>query len=65
VQTTGAQASEVLREAPLNNRNVDPGERQLGRQHQTCRARSDDYNRMLGHGHTPWGLNEAGDFEPP
>jgi hypothetical protein len=51
VQTARARADEVLAGAPLDNRDVDPRQRQLARQHQPCRTSSGDHHRMLGHRH--------------
>jgi len=46
VQTAGAQAVELPAGAPLDNRNVDPRQRQLARQPQPGRAPSGDHRRM-------------------
>ena len=49
VQTARARAGELLAGAPLDDRDVDPRQRQLARQHQPGRASSGDHHRMLGH----------------
>ena len=51
VQTARARAGEVLAGAPLDDRHVDPRQRELARQHQPGRTSSGDHHRMLGHGH--------------
>jgi len=48
VQTTCARAGDVLAGAPLDNRNVDPRQRQLARQHQPRRTAPGDHHRMFG-----------------
>ena len=53
VQTACARAGEVLVGAPLDNGDVDPRQRQLGRQHQPRRTSSGDHHRVLGHRHPP------------
>src|SRR4051794_15396431 len=50
VQTARARAREVQAGAPLDDGHVDPGQRQLARQHQPRRTASGDHHRMLGHG---------------
>ena len=52
VQTAGARAVELLAGAPLDHGDVDPGQRQLARQHHPRRAASGDHDRMPGH-HNP------------
>ena len=49
MQTAGARAGEVLAGAPLDDGDVDPRQRQLGRQHQPRRTSSSDHHRMFGH----------------
>src|SRR5713226_45937 len=49
VETPRARSGEVLAGAPLDNRDVDPRQRQLARQHQPRRAAPGDYHRMFGH----------------
>ena len=49
VQTTGSRAVEILIGASFDDDNIDPRQRQLGRQHQPGRAASCDYDRVLGH----------------
>jgi hypothetical protein len=61
VQTAGARTGEVLVNAPLDNGNVDPRQRQLAREHQSRRTSSDDRHRMVGHRHTPRVVSAAGD----
>jgi hypothetical protein len=56
VQTASARAGELLAGAPLDNGDVDPRLRQLGREHQPRRTFSEDHYRMLGHSHTPAGI---------
>jgi hypothetical protein len=53
VQAACARAGEVLAGAPLNDGNVDLGQGQLARQHQSRRTSSGDHHRMLGHSHAP------------
>ena len=53
VQAARARAGEVLVGAPLDDRDVDPRQRQLGRQHQPGRTASGDHHRMLGHRPAP------------
>src|SRR5919112_5376938 len=55
MQTASARADEVLAGASLDNGDVEPRLRQLGREHQPRRTFSDDHYRMLGHSHTPAG----------
>jgi hypothetical protein len=43
---------------PLDDRDVDPRQGQLGRQHDPRRTAAGDHHRMLGHGHTPVGYVE-------
>jgi hypothetical protein len=57
VQTACTQTGEILARAPLDNGNVDARQCQLARQHQPCRASSDDHHRMLGHSDTPVGIS--------
>src|SRR5438309_6351509 len=52
MQTACTRAGEVLARAALDNRDVDPRQRQLARQHQPRRAGSGYHHRMLGHRHT-------------
>ena len=47
VQPARPRAGKVLVRAPLDDRHVDPRERQLPRQHQPRRAAADDHHRML------------------
>jgi hypothetical protein len=53
VQTTCAWAGEVLVGSPLDDGDVDAGQRQLARQHEPRRAPSGDHHRVLGHRRTP------------
>ena len=46
VQTAGARAVELLVGAALDDGNVDPRQRQLGRQHHPRRTASGDHDRM-------------------
>jgi hypothetical protein len=39
-------------DAPLDDRDVDPRQRQFTAQHQARRATSGDHRRMLGHPHS-------------
>src|SRR5688572_6147032 len=48
-QTTCARTRKVLVRTPLDDRDVDSGQRQLCRQHQPGRTSSGDHYRMLGH----------------
>ena len=54
-QTACARAGEILVGAPLDDRDVDPRQRQLARQHQPRRTSSGDHHRVLGHRHPPIG----------
>ena len=49
VQPAGARAGELLAGAPLDDGDVDPRQRQLGRQHQPRRTAAGDHHRMFGH----------------
>jgi hypothetical protein len=49
VQAAGAGAGEFLAGAPLDNRDVGPGQRQLARKHQPSRASPGDHHRMPCH----------------
>ena len=49
MKTTRVPALEILVFASLDDDDVDPRERELGRQHQTRRASSSDHNRMTRH----------------
>ena len=49
VQAARARAGELLVRAPLDNGNIDPGQRQLARQHQAGRTSSGDHHRMFTH----------------
>jgi hypothetical protein len=49
VQTSDARAFKLLRGALLDDRDVDPGQRQLARQHQSGRTRAGDHDGMIGH----------------
>ncbi len=51
VQTAGARAGKLLVGAPLDNGNVDARQRQLARQHQSCRTASDNQHCMVGRAH--------------
>jgi hypothetical protein len=55
VQTARARAGEVLAGAPFDDGNIDTRQRQLARQHQSCRTSSDDHHRMVGLRHIPLG----------
>ena len=55
VKTAGPRAGEHMVGAPLDDRDVDPRQRQLSRQHHPRRTASGDHHRMLAHGHTPVG----------
>jgi hypothetical protein len=46
MQTAGARAREVLADAALDDDDVHPRERELGRQHQAGRTSSDNQNLM-------------------
>ena len=46
-----ARAGEILAGAPLDDDNVDAGQRQLPRQHQPRRTSTGDHYRMLRHVH--------------
>ena len=48
VQTAGTRAVEILVGASLDDDDVDPRQRQLGRQHQPGRATARDDHRMVG-----------------
>jgi hypothetical protein len=52
LQAACARSGEVLAGAPLDDRDVDPRQRQLARQHQPRRTASDDHHCVLGHRHT-------------
>src|SRR5215213_2991037 len=56
MQTACARAGEVLAGAPLDYSDVDPRQRQLGREYQPRRTSSGDHHRMLGHSRTPAGM---------
>ena len=56
-QPACARAGQILVRPALNDRDVDPRQRQLARQHQPCRTSSGDHHRMLGHRHTPIGIS--------
>jgi hypothetical protein len=43
----------MLIRASLDNGDVDSRERQLTREHQSCRTPASDHHRMLYHPHTP------------
>ena len=45
------EPGELLVGAPLDDGDVDAGQRQLARQHQPRRAAAGDHHRMLGHRH--------------
>jgi hypothetical protein len=49
VQTAGARAVDILTGASFDDDDVDPGQRQLARQHQPGRAAACDHHRMFGH----------------
>jgi hypothetical protein len=51
VQAAGPRAVAVLAGPPLEDRDVDPGQRQLARQHHPCRAAARDRHGMVGHAH--------------
>ena len=51
VKTPGSLAVEILAGSSFDDDDVDPRQRQLGRQHQPGRAASGDHHCMLGHGH--------------
>ncbi|MGH3959426.1 hypothetical protein [Mycobacterium sp.] len=53
MQTTCPRANQVLVFTPLDNGNVDSGQRQLARQHQPRRACSGNHHRMLGYRFDP------------
>ena len=52
VQTTSTRSVEVLARASFDDDDVDPGQCQLGRQHQPGRTAACDHHCMLGHRHT-------------
>jgi plasmid stability protein len=52
VETAGSRSVELLAGAPLDDDDIDPRQRQLGRQHQPGRATTRDHNRVLGHRHS-------------
>jgi hypothetical protein len=47
VQAAGPRAGELLAGAPLDDGDVDTGQGQLTRQHQSRRAAADDHHRVL------------------
>ncbi len=49
VQAARARAGEVLAGAPFDEGDIDAGERQLAREHEPRRPRSDDHHGVLGH----------------
>jgi len=53
LQTAGARAVELLAGAPLDDRSVDPRQRQRARQHQPARTSAGDRHGTFGHGRTP------------
>src|SRR4051812_6511093 len=57
MQTACARPGEVLAFAPLDDGDVNPRKRQLGRQHQPRRTTSSDNHRMLFHGRYLYGMN--------
>src|ERR1700687_3873553 len=59
MHTAGARAGEVLAGAPLDNGNVNPRQRELGRQHQPRRTSSSDHHRMLCHGRWLCGMTRG------
>src|SRR5271168_4364849 len=48
MQTTRTRPNQVLAGAPLDDRDVDSCQGQLTRQHQACRASSDNNHRTVG-----------------
>jgi hypothetical protein len=52
VKAAGPRADEHAIRAPLEDRDVDLRQRQLGAQHHSRRPASDDHHRMLGHSRT-------------
>ena len=53
VQAPGSRSVELLTGASFDDDDVDPRQRQLGRQHQSRRTASGDHHRMLGHAPSP------------
>jgi hypothetical protein len=49
VQTAGTRSGKILAGAPLDDTDIDARQRQLRRQHQTCRASSGNHYRMFTH----------------
>src|SRR5829696_7548271 len=49
LQTAGARAVELLAGAPLDDRSVDPRQRQRARQHQPARTSAGDRHGTFGH----------------
>ena len=58
VKAAGPRAGEHVIGTPLDDRDVDLRQRQLGRQHHPRGTASGDDHRMLGHRHTPVGYVE-------
>jgi hypothetical protein len=53
MEAAGARAHQVLAGAPLDNGDIDAGQRQLARQHQARRSAAGDDHRVIGHCCTP------------
>ena len=60
-KTPGSRSVDSLRGAAFDDRDIDPRERELARQHQPRRATSCDQDLMLRHAHTRTGYV---DFDP-
>src|SRR5581483_1911896 len=64
MQTAGARADEVLARSTLDDRDVDPGEGELAREHQARRTASRDHDGMRVHRHVGRNTGRAATRRP-
>src|SRR5580693_4445943 len=58
VKAAGPRADEHVIGTSLDDRDIDPCQCQLSRQHHSRRTATDDHNRMLAHSHAPSDIDD-------